>query len=242
MTPRAVELLPELSDALASLATILERPDVFLPERIRRTFVLRANEVVIAAVGAELLRLASAEAPRSELRFELEAADDMAALRQGDVDLAIGSYSDATTDIADAALLDEQLVAVVRSDHPTVKAGSRPGLARYADLEHVVVSRKGRRRKVVDTMLGTGGVKRNVIAVVPSFSVALSLVARSNATTIAPSRLASLFLEHGALIRFTAPITLPAVTVSQHWHISNTADPTHRWLRSCVERAASQIA
>ena len=114
-------------------------------------------------------------------------------------------------------------------------------LARFAALDHVVVSRNGRRRKEVDTLLGTNGVKRNVLAVVPSFGVALSIVARSDANTVAPSRLATPLIDHGGLAQFVPPIELSTVIVSQHWHARNTADPPHRWLRSCVQRAAATV-
>ncbi len=240
MTPRARALLPELGDALSTLANVIDRPSALLPDRIRRTFVIRANETVISTVGADLMVLVATEAPHAEVRFELEGADDMAALRRGDVDLAIGSYSDVTSDILAYALLEESLVAVVRAGHPHIRSGSRPTITQFAALDHVVVSRKGRRRKAVETLLGTD-VKRNVLAVVPSFAVALAIVARSDVTTIAPMRLASLFVDHGGLVPFRSPVRLPTITVSQLWHASNTNDPPHQWLRSCVERAAAIV-
>jgi DNA-binding transcriptional LysR family regulator len=93
-TPRALALLPELIHALGTVASVVERPATMAPDRIRRTFTIRANEAVIAAAGAQIVAIAAAEAPRSEIRFELETRDDMAALRHDSVDLAIGSYSD----------------------------------------------------------------------------------------------------------------------------------------------------
>ena len=146
MTPRARALLPELTDALDAVAHAIERPGVLQPERIRRLFVIRANEAVIAAAGAGILDLTAQEAPRAEVRFELETADDMAALRHGDVDLAIGSYSDVTGDVESEDLLDETLIAVVRPGHPVIRPGSRPSVTKFASLNHIVVSRKGRRR------------------------------------------------------------------------------------------------
>jgi DNA-binding transcriptional LysR family regulator len=241
MTPRARALLPELSAALERMAGVLDRPERLAPEHIRRTFVVRCNEAVIAAAGAALVALTSTEAPHAEIRFELETADDMVALRRGDVDLLIGSYSDATGDIESESLLDERIVAVVRAGHPVVRAGSRPGYNRFARLEHIVVSRKGARHKSFDGELQEHGLERTILAVVPSFAVALSMVATSDATTLAPSRLASLLLEHGALISFHPPVALPVVTISQHWHASNSVDQSHRWLRSCVTRAAATV-
>jgi DNA-binding transcriptional LysR family regulator len=254
-TPRARELLPELTNALAGLAIVLDRPQSFDSRRLRRTFTIRANETVIAAAGATLITLVARAAPHVEISFELETSDDIAALRNGDADLAIGSYGDANSDIETAPLLNESLVAVVRAGHPIIKAGARPSLQRFAQLDHIVVSRRGLSRKTVE-MIQTpptqnrsgrktsadAPIKRSVIAVVPSFAVALAIISKSDATTVAPSHLASLFLDHGGLVRFTPPIPLPTVTVSQLWHASKSADPAHRWLRSCVEHAAATVA
>ncbi len=242
MTPRAAQLRPELARTMAAIAEVTDRPGTLRPERIRRTFVVRANEAVIAAAGAGLVTLVRREAPHAEIRFELEAADDMAALRRGDVDLAIGSYSDATSDVRTSDLIDEHLVAVVRHGHPTVARGSRLSLKRFAALDHIDVSRKGRRKAAIDVLLSGSSLRRNVLAVVPSFAVALAMVTRSDATAIVPSRLASILLECDAIDGYRPPVELPTVTISQLWHASNTEDAPHAWLRSCVERAAAAVA
>jgi DNA-binding transcriptional LysR family regulator len=240
-TPRARALLPELSDALARLSQLIGRPEALAPERIKRTFTIRANEAVVAAAGAEILSLAAGEAPHAVIRFELEGADDIPALRRGDVDLAIGSYGDVTSDVESAALLREHLVSLVRPGHPTVAVNSRPSLAQFAGLDHVVVSRHGRRRNAIDATLAEAGLTRTALAVVPSFSVALNIVARSDATTIAPLQLSSLLLDHGALVAFVPPVRVPPVEIAQLWHVSNTNDAPHQWLRSCVSRAAALL-
>ncbi len=241
MTPRGRALLPELGRVMATIADVTERPGAVVPERIRRTFVVRANEAVIASAGAELVTLARREAPHAEISFELESADDMAALRRGDADLAIGSYSDATTDIRSENLLDEHLVAVVRRNHPQLNARSRPNLKLFAALDHLDVSRKGKRKAALDGLLAEASLRRNVLAVVPSFAVALAIVARSDATAIVPSRLASILLEGGSIVAYRPPIALPTVAISQLWHDSNTHDQPHQWLRSCVTRAAATV-
>ncbi len=241
MTPRGRALLPELGRVMTTIADVTERPGSVAPDRIRRTFVVRANEAVIAAAGAELVTLARREAPRAEIRFELEAADDIADLRSGDVDLAIGSYSDATTDIRSENLLDEHLVAVVRSNHQRISSGSRPTLKQFAALDHLDVSRKGKRKAAIDGLLAAKSLRRNVLAVVPSFAVALAIVARSDASAIVPSRLASILLESGSIVAYRPPLTLPTVAISQLWHDSNTHDQPHQWLRSCVARAAATV-
>ena len=93
----------------------------------------------------------------------------------------------------------------------------------------------------LDGLLAEASLRRNVLAVVPSFAVALAIVARSDATAVVPSRLASILLEGGAIVSYRPPMTLPTVTISQLWHASNTSDQPHQWLRSCVTRAAATV-
>jgi DNA-binding transcriptional LysR family regulator len=151
------------------------------------------------------------------------------------------SVHTATSDICSEVLLDETLVAVVRAGHPTIAANTRPTLKRFAALQHIVVSRKGHRRNDVDEALDRAGFERLTRTVLPSFSAALAMVMQSDATTVAPRRLTSPWLQVGALNCFTCPVPLPAVSVSQHWHASNTADQPHQWLRSCIRRAADHV-
>ncbi len=241
MTPRARLLLPELSALLSQITALTQHPESFNPGRLQRTFAIRANEAVISAAGARLAKIISTEAPKSALRFQIESADDISALRSGDVDLAIGSYSDLTNDLETEDLLTEHVVFVIRANHPLAPKRTL-SLRRFAEFDHIDTSRHGRRRTSIDTELGAAGLTRRVIAVVPSFATALAMVATSDAVALAPSRLASVLVNAGVLSAYRPPIQVATVTVMSVWHRNNTADSAHQWLRAAVRRAAQQVA
>lgn len=161
-------------------------------------------------------------------------------IRSGAADLAIGSYSGMTNDLNSQHLADEQLVGVIRADHPL--AGLRMTVTRFSALSHVVTSRRGIARGPIDEFLQESGRTRRVAAVVPSFSAALAMCMRSDLTAIAPFRLAELLGGPGGLVTFASPIPLPAVDVRVIWHDRNSAEPAHRWLLGCVQRARRALA
>ncbi len=242
MTPRAKLLLPELIAVLDQIRALTADAIPFDPARLRRTFTIRANEAVISAAGARLAEVIANEAPGVKLRYQIETGDDITALRVGDVDLAVGSYSDITNDLVTEDLITEHVVAVIRSGHPLAPpVGKSMTLRRWAGLDHIDISRHGRRRNPIDVFLAEHGLQRRVIAVVPSFATALAMVSTSNAVSLAPARLASIQVNTGGLASFRPPIALPTVMVASVWHGSNTADAAHHWLRSAVRRAAQHV-
>jgi DNA-binding transcriptional LysR family regulator len=238
ITPKGEEVLRQIGPLLDDLRSLLSGDADLNPAQLRRRFAVCANEAVIAALGAPLLGRLSVEAPGVELRFLQEGPNDLASLASGDAALAIGSYSDVTNEFASEAVAVEHMVGVIAHGHPL--ASSRITLARYAELDHIVVSRRGQALGPIDEYLAQSGRSRRIVAVVPTFSAALAMCAQTDSTTIAPQRLASVFAPGGALTVFRAPLPLPDVQVDCVWHRRFDSDPAHAWFRSVVSSTASR--
>jgi DNA-binding transcriptional LysR family regulator len=238
ITPRGADLIADLDAALAAVGRAVQRPEGFDPSRARETFVVRANEVILAVIAGTWLELAAQEAPGVRLRFEGEAVDDVESLRHGDVALAVGSYRDLTDDVHRQTLVDEHLVGVLRSGHPM--AGTRITPKRFAALRHVVTSRRGIARGPIDELLAAHGLRRDVTAVVPSFAAAVGMCLTSDLVTVAPSRLVDVLATPATLATFTPPFALPGVQVEAIWHARRHHDPAHRWLREVLARAVER--
>jgi DNA-binding transcriptional LysR family regulator len=221
------------------IEAFLEPIGEFDPSSLRRRFVVRANEAVIAAIGSVLLDLVRADAPDVELRFELESPDDLDALRHDHTAVAVGSYDEISNDLEFEHLATESLVGVVRAGHPVLR--TRMTVARFAALEHIATSRRGIARGPIDEYLADRGRQRRIAAVVPSFTVALAMCAQSDVTTIAPRRLAALLTAAGGLVSFDSPVPLPTVDVAMLWHARVACDPAHQWLRDCIRRAGTML-
>jgi DNA-binding transcriptional LysR family regulator len=236
MTPRAESLLVELNDVFGRISDALARPAHFDPSEIDERFVIRANDAVLAVLVLPLLEHLASSAPRASIQFEVEGGDDLDRLRSGRCSLAIGSYGDDRRELSTEALVTVERVGVVRAGHPVLRRRMTEEV--FASLGHVVTSRRGRGRSLIDEQLAAADLRRNVVAVVPSFSVALVLCGQSNLTTIAPANLADSWIELGVLARYRAPVDLPPVRVEQLWHHRLDADPAHRWLRTQIRAIA----
>jgi DNA-binding transcriptional LysR family regulator len=235
-TPAAEQLLPRLARALDDLTHVLDAGG-FSPSTLRRTFVVRASDAVIAMLGGRLTTVVATHAPGARLRFEHETERDVADIRAGEVALGIGAYGDMTTDVAGEVLGREPLVGVIRADHP-LAGGATVSLPEFAGLRHIVASRRGRVRGPLDDLLQAHGLRRRVVAVVPSVLTALAMVRTEDATTIVPQRVATL---GEGLRAFPLPFPVEDLEIQQIWHGRYTADPAHAWLRSCVRQAVDRL-
>jgi DNA-binding transcriptional LysR family regulator len=236
-TPFADELLPRLSAALDSIEAVSTSPPLFEPQRLRRGFIIRSSDVVMAAIGGRLSAAVTAESPRSTIRFEAESGDEVAAMADGRVDLAIGSFGDLSSEIEASLLVRERLVGAL----PSSAHRSPRTLRSFAALDHVVVSRRSGTTPV-DAQLAAAGLQRRVVATVPSYMAALAMVAGSSAaqlTTIVPATLAGSFGPMVPVRTFDLPLASPEVDVVQAWHQRSSADPAHRWLRTLVDETVS---
>ncbi|NUS05214.1 MAG: LysR family transcriptional regulator, partial [Nonomuraea sp.] len=92
----------------------------------------------------------------------------------------------------------------------------------------------GRARGPLDDALDAVGLQRHVAAVVPTFAVAVLLVASSGYVGLVPRRLAEQYGEILGLRRFPVPADLPDVDVRLLWHARLDADPAQRWLRDTI--------
>jgi DNA-binding transcriptional LysR family regulator len=234
-TPRALAVqarLHELVDEARALVTADQRLDL---AELRRTFTIRANDSLVSLVTTRLVAHLAAAAPGVTLRFVPEGSEDAAPLRTGEIDLDLGSIDDLGPDIRSRTVGEEHLVGLVAADHPL--AGKRPTLRRIAATDHLAVSRRGRARGGLDDVLEAHGLRRRVVATVPTFPAAAHIVARSALTCLFPARFASEVAELTGAHLYEVPADLAPVSLSLAWHLRHDLDPAHRWLRDQVTEA-----
>ncbi|MGW2027590.1 LysR substrate-binding domain-containing protein, partial [Streptomyces decoyicus] len=186
-------------------------------------------------------RLARQEAPGVSLRFRAEELEAGPALREGRIDLEIGSIDHVDPETRVEELVTLRMAAAVRPGHPLAEGALTP--ERLAAAEHVVVSRRGRFTGPLDTALAERNLQRRVAVVLPSHLAALTLAARSDAVCLiptalpgaAPSPLTDPATTLG-LCLLDIPLPLPPLTIGMAWHPRHAADGGHHWLRDAVRR------
>ncbi|WP_326660307.1 LysR family transcriptional regulator [Streptomyces canus] len=240
-TPRAQALREEAAAVVRSLGALLSPGASVDPAGLRGTFTLQAADLVGAALTPGLLHLAQSEAPGVSFRVRAEELEAGPALRDGRIDLEIGSIDHVDPETQVEELVSLRMVAAVRPGHPLTDGPLTP--VRLAGAPHVVVSRRGRFTGPLDTALAEQNLQRRVSVVLPSHLAAMTLAARSDMVCLVPAALpgaASSPLTDDAkalgLHLLDIPLALPPLTIGMAWHPRHTADGAQQWLRRAVRR------
>jgi DNA-binding transcriptional LysR family regulator len=245
-TPRAAELRDQVHELTHHVRTVLSpqshRLDV---ASLDRTFAICANEGFIELFSTRLIAAVIDEAPRARLRFAPKPAKDVGPLRAGQIDIEIGVVGVSAPEIRTQLLFRDRFVGVARSGHPLLSGPVTA--ATYAACKHVVASRKGEFNGPVDDALSELGLKRDIVAVVPSFRDAMRIAQQSDLIALLPrSSLTSALTiaETGTagLLSFELPVRTSDIAISAMWHPRMQADPAHRWLRNIVLTVCREAA
>ena len=248
-TPRAMALRAEVH-ALTERAHAVLSPDREVDlSTLTRVFTVQCHDAVASAIGARLIAAIYAQAPGAALRLLSEASVDTSDLRQGRVDLEIGTIDEVASEVRVEELGQDRMVGVVRPGHLLggVGAGAKAGLVdqvtaeRFAEALHIGISRRGRLHGPIDDALAEKHLSRRVVAAAPTTAAALWMVRESDLVATVAERLCRASADALGLQMFELPFELPALRVSQAWHHRYDADPAHAWLRGLVSEAVQGV-
>lgn len=251
-TPLADELRDRAHDVLASALDLLSPadapPDDVLEPKLDRTFVVSTGPDNCVAFGSALLHEVRRRAPGARVHFAGE--DDRASvrLRDGDLDLVLGSsVHESAEGIHRESLLCDEVVIVGRREGALARSSERGSLDLEAVARYGYVNRlpESAWHATFDGHLHRHGLRRSVVTTAPGFEAAFDLARGADLLCLAPDRLT--FAMRGADLRtWRSPIPLRPLQIEQAWHSRNHRDPTHVWFRArvraavkAVERAAS---
>ncbi|WP_433193219.1 LysR family transcriptional regulator [Nocardia sp. CA-107356] len=240
-TPRAQALRDEAAAVVRSLGALLSPGTGVDPAGLSSTFTLQAADLVGAALAPRLLQLAQQEAPGVSFRLLGEELEAGSALRDGRIDLEIGSIDHVDPETQVEELVSLRMVAAVRPGHHLTEGPLTP--ARLAAAQHVAVSRRGRFTGPLDTALAEQNLRRRVSVVLPSHLAAMTLTARSDIVCLVPAALPgadpSPLTDDATALGLhllDIPLALPPLTIGMAWHPRHTADGAHHWLRNAIRR------
>ncbi len=238
-TPRALAIQGRLHELVEQANALLETGRRLDLGSLERTFTIRANDAMTSLVTAGLADRVRGLAPGVTLRFAPEGNEDLAPLRDGQVDLDLGVIGDLGPEVRVAPLYAERLVGLAAAVRPLARG--RVTLARLAGCDHVAVSRRGRPHGALDDALARRGLARNVVAVVPTFTAAAHIILSSGLTGLLTGRYARQVAALTGARVYDVPAELPALPVSQAWHLRHDLDPAHHWLRTQVAAVTEEL-
>lgn len=221
--------------ALDALRHGLEPARAFEPRTGDRAFNLYLSDVGQMVLLPGLLELFAKEAPAARLSVKPVPLDRPgAALATGEVDLAVGFFSNLTSGFRQRALLRERYVCAVRADHPGFRGGM--SLRAFTATPHAFADSSGMGHAIVEKTLARHRIRRTIRLAVPQFMVLPLLIAKSDLLVVLPGRLGEAFAALVPLKLLPPPVPLPAYEINVYWHERMHRDPANRWLRQAFMR------
>ena len=234
-TPRAVEIRDEVRELVSRARAVLAPSTALDLPALVRSFTIRGNDALIAALAPALLRDVAETAPGVSIVFLGEQAIDSSDLARGTTDILVSGEQPTTPSVHSMIVGEDRLVVALRREHP-LASRSALTLDDFASAQHVVTSRRGRFRGTIDDALAGHGLTRRVLASLPSTAIALDVVRRSDVITVVAEHLAP---QDEVLVTRAIPLELPAMAAQVSWHSRYENDPAHGWLR---DRVRSHLA
>jgi DNA-binding transcriptional LysR family regulator len=238
-TPHALALRDEARELVLRATAVLTPTRTLDLDRLERGFTLRGHDALVAALAPRLVAAATRAAPNVSIRFLAEPSADVADLARGQTDLEVGASAPQRPEIAARTVGSDRMVAVMRPDHPL--AQGEPTAQRFAEAEHITISRRGRLRGPIDDALAELGLHRRVCAALPTTGAALDLVAGTMLVTVVAEQVCRPAWTGLGLRARALPFGLPPVPVVVAWHHRYDTDPAHAWLRAEVLAALRAI-
>jgi DNA-binding transcriptional LysR family regulator len=228
-----------LSALVVEAENILSNKARVVPELLERTFILRAADGFPGVFGARIAAEIQETAPLAIVRFAPQGDEDVAALREGKVDLDIGPLGALGPEIRTQLLYRDRFVGVVREGHELARG--KVSEKRFAGHLHISVSRRGRARGRIDETLRELGLERRVVLITPSFYAAIVAASQSDLVATAPGRIAASIAKHLPIRVFSLPFPNVGLDMHQAWHPRFHEAPAHKWLRECVRKVTRDV-
>ena len=150
-------------------------------------------------------------------------------LASGEVDLAVGFFSNLAAGFRQSLLFRERYVCVVRDDHPNFRSGMTA--EGFAKSPRALADASGMAHAVVEEELRKQGLVASPRLTVPQFMVLPLVIANSDLLVIMPSRLAKAFAQLVSIKILRPPVALKPYDIKIYWHERFHQDPASRWFR-----------
>ncbi|MEU9888194.1 LysR family transcriptional regulator [Sphaerisporangium sp. NPDC051011] len=237
-TPRALELQAEVRALIERTESVLAPAGALRAADLARTFTIQVGELLQISLGAPLLARLRSQAPGVRVVFLPETLEDTPALRQGVVDLELGVLAHLDPEIRSARLATVPILAAARSGHPLFDGPI--DARRFAEADHISISRTGKPRGPLDAALADQGLSRNVTAVVPDHFSAMMLARTTDLVCLTIAAAATDTMAELGLRTFPIPLDVPPVVIGMAWHPRHHTDSAHRWFRTQVRATVTE--
>ncbi|WP_282352929.1 LysR family transcriptional regulator [Pontibacterium granulatum] len=237
-TPRALEMLPAVQQALKLLEATLSPPQPFDPATSTRRFVIATTDYFELVHYPALVARLREQAPNVSVEIQLIADQVLrAGLENREVDLVVGleSYHDIPKRLLTEPWVTDELVCLAGQSNDLVM--DTLSLDAFIQQPHVVFTDvAGARPNAVDLWLEQQGLKRRSVSCNLSYAAAARIVSMSDAIITLPRQMAELFTQMLPVKLVAPPEGLGSIDMSVIHHPLYTQDPAIAWMIEQVKQ------
>ena len=243
-TPIGLEVASEAREILDRMSRLVKPRQPF-DSAIAGKFAMSAPEYVEHLICPIISRLLANQAPLARLWIrppDPRNADRM--LESGELDVRLGwvRNPDPTPSTRSRQLYVDRFVCLLRKGHPVLSETF--SMEQYTRLSHVraQVAIPSTASRYMDEAVNKVGSKLNVSLVVPSYFTIGRVVATTDLVATLPLGIARSLAVSLNLSIQPCPIKIPQLKVAMYWHERMQSEARHKWFRSLLILAASEMA
>jgi len=236
-TPTGAALAPLVRRALRQTEALFA-PMHYDPKVDRRRFRVMTSDYASVVILQPLVAHILAESPAVDIEVMGVGTETDAAVRRGDVSLALGAAADfrRSQPVCVEPIFTESFSTAWRKSHPV---GCRPAcLNEWLAFPHMLVAPRGQPGSYVDRALAAEGQKRRVRFQTQEFLTACLAVSRTDGIITAPTRLLNSVRKDFNLYVSQPPIELPRYDIVMVYARVLTDDPAEGWFRQQMVQQA----
>jgi DNA-binding transcriptional LysR family regulator len=230
-TPRAIELIDPVTNALRQVRRVFDAQGKFDPARSRQPFTIRMgdmNELIfLPAIISEL----QAQAPGITLGIKhLSPTSTIDALEADEVELAVSTGLRHTSSIQSMDLAPDEVVLVLRKGNPFLQ--KKNDATEFLKLKHIWVSQSPADTRFLDDHLAKMKLRRQIVLTLPHWLAATAVVAETDLVTVASQRMARKL--DSRFVTLSLPFAPQRFMWKLYWHRRYKTHAGHRWMRTLI--------
>ncbi len=240
-TPRALALAPQLRQVIQQLEK-LTRPAMFDPSDSRRKFRIHLADTACSLTFPLFMPELLNQAPKITLKTNTWDEDSLNQLLKCEVDIGIACrewdprsplhIKHIPAELNYTELLQEHSLCLVRENHPALK--KKWNLETFLLYRHLQVTIGGKDHWLLDEVLKSEDLYRDIAIDMPDFYSAMSLCEQTDLILCAPARHVSQMAKYFNLKVLNIPVEFADGAYVLLWHKHFDHDNGHRWLRELI--------